>query len=427
MTRFFTPAVALLACALAFGAQLTAQDTLTPLQQLGKTLFFDDRLSSPPGQSCATCHDPVVAFADPRTEFATSAGVLPGRFGNRNSPMAAYAAIVPPLEARGMDSGGMGMGGGSMGGGMDGGGMDGGEMDNPWVGGLFWDGRASTLEDQAQGPFVNPLEMHSPNKKLVVRKVRESDYAGLFFEVFGAGAFDDDEAAYARIAQAIAEYERTSAFVPYSSRFDRWARSEGSLTPQELRGLSLFEGKGKCNHCHPTRSMGMMQPAGMMDEGMAPNGMQGGGGMDRKRYQRLPLTGFRYRNIGLPKNPLNPFYTLPPALNPQGADAVDLGLGPTVNDPRQNGKFRVPSLRNVTLTPPYGHNGYFATLKEMVHFINTRDVESYPAPEVPETVIRHPAGMPIPPPGSGVFGNFQLTDAEEDDIIAFLGTLADQR
>ena len=112
------------------------------------------------------------------------------------------------------------------------------------------------------------------------------------------------------------------------------------------------EDKGKCAACHPSR------PA---EDGSPPL-----------------FTDFTYDNLGTPRNPESPFYLLPPALNPDGFDLVDLGLGTTVGDPGENGKFRVPTLRNAAVTPPYMHNGAFKTLYSVVAFYNTRDVEGGP-------------------------------------------------
>jgi cytochrome c peroxidase len=125
-------------CLLASGGLMAADIPLSPLQELGKQLFFDEHLSNPAGQSCASCHSPDAAFTDPRRAAPTSAGVLPGRFGSRNSPTAMYAAFSPPFH------------------------LD--PLSLNYQGGLFLDGRAMTLEEQAQGPFLNPLEMANPEQ-----------------------------------------------------------------------------------------------------------------------------------------------------------------------------------------------------------------------------------------------------------------------
>ena len=138
------------------------------------------------------------------------------------------------------------------------------------------------------------------------------------------------------------------------------------------------------------------------------------------------FTNFAYQNTGAPKNPGNPFYSLPGALNLNGSNFIDAGHSTVVNDPLEKGKFKIPSLRNVAVTPPYMHNGVFSTLRTVIVFNNTRDEKTanWPAPEVPENVHRH---MPMPD-GSCMpnkFGCLKLTDDEVDAIVSFLGTLTD--
>jgi cytochrome c peroxidase len=394
-------AVVLALLALVFGVTIHAQacdEGLTPIQELGQALYFDENLSSPPGQSCASCHDPSAGFADPDVTSPTSQGAIRRRFGNRNSPTTTYAAFIPPRHWVEPPTGGMG-----------GGGM--GVIVGGWTGGLFWDGRVDTLEDQAKGPFLNPLEMHNASKRVVVRNVRKAAYAPLFVSVFGPRPFRSVETAYDNVAHAIAEFERSRQFVPFTSKYDDLAEGLVQFTEQEARGLALFEGPAKCFRCHPTT------PAGEM--GMAAAG--GGPSMGVNR-QGAMFTSFRYENLGLPRNPDNPFYRLPRFLNPDGAGYVDLGLGPVVGDLAQNGKFRIPSLRNVALTAPYEHNGLFDTLHAVLHFLNTRDVLAWPTPEVPETVHRHHGDMPT---DGRILGNLKLTAQEIDDIVAFLHTLTD--
>jgi cytochrome c peroxidase len=191
------------------------------------------------------------------------------------------------------------------------------------------------------------------------------------------------------MADAIEAYEKTSEFSPFNSKYDHWLRGETELTEQELRGLKLFEAedKGNCAACHPSR---------LAADGSPPL-----------------FTDFTYDNLGVPRNPENPFYSLPSDLNPDGFAFVDFGLGETVNDPAQNGKFRVPSLRNVAITAPYMHNGVFKTLFNVVAFYNTRDVAEWPAPEVLENVNMEE------------MGNLGLTNQELEDLVAFLRTLTD--
>jgi len=340
-----------------------ASAELTAMESLGKLLFFDPNLSTPPGQSCADCHSPDAGFGNPERGLPVSQGVIPNRFGNRNDLTVSYAAFVPPLH------------------------FD--EEEGLWMGGLFWDGRAPDLAEQAKGPPLNPLEMANPDVETVAEALRTAAYRDDFLQVFGEDALDDAEKAYDYMAEAIASYERTPELSPFDSKYDLYLAGKAQLTPQELNGLALFEdeAKGNCAACHPSR------PA---EDGSPPL-----------------FTDFTYDNLGTPRNPELPFYSLPAELNPEGSDWIDLGLGPVVGDPGENGKFRVPTLRNVALTPPYLHNGVFKTLFQVVAFYNSRDVAPWPSPEVAETVNREE------------LGDLGLTNQEMLDIVAYLETLSD--
>ncbi len=324
-------------------------------QHLGHFLYFDKNLSNPVGQACASCHLPKTGYADPDQELPVSEGAVTGRFGGRNAPSSAYAAFSPVF---GKDP-----------------------ATGQFAGGQFWDGRAPTLEEQAKGPFLNPVEMNN-TKEGVVQAVRSSHYARLFEAVYGNGSLDDTDTAYDLIAQAIASFERTHQVNRFSSKYDYYLKGKVALTKQEKRGLQLFNSKGNCFACHPSASV----------DGKTP-----------------PLfTDYTYDNLGVPRNMEYPFYLMDPSPYP------DPGLGKTVGDPAQNGKFKVMTLRNIALTAPYSHNGYFKTLKEIVHFYNTRDIPGmWPEPDVPETVNKTE------------LGNLGLTDREEEDIVAFLLTLTD--
>lgn len=343
--------------------QKTADRTLTKKESLGKKLFFDKNLSTPVGQSCADCHAPETGFANPNPDYPVSQGVHKDRFGNRNDLPAAYAAFSPPFHYD--------------------------PNEELYVGGQFWDGRAADLAEQAKGPFLNSLEMANPDEKTVVDKVRNSEYADLFWKVFGADAFDDPNKAYDMIADAIADYEKSSEVNQFNSKYDLYLAGKADLTEQEQRGLELFEDedKGNCAECHPS------QPG---DDGTPPL-----------------FTDFTYDNLGVPQNPENPFYYLPKELNPDGVYFIDLGLGGELNKPSENGKFKVPSLRNIAKTAPYLHNGIFKNLRQVVVFYNTRDIGPWAPPEVRTNVNREE------------LGDLGLTEQEVDDIVAFLQTLTD--
>lgn len=354
--------------------------TLPPMEKLGKALFFDTNLSKPAGQSCASCHDPDRAFTDPDSFLSSSEGATAGRFGPRNSPTAMYASFISFFH------------------------FD--EQEQLHLGGQFFDGRAATLEAQAKQPLLNPLEMNNPDPESVVVSVRTSAYAPLFLEVFGPTSLDDTELAFTHIAQALTSFEHSRAFSPFTSKYDAYLAGKAKLTEQELRGLKAFEAedKGNCAACHPS------QPAA---DGTPPQ-----------------FTDFSYDNLGSPRNPHNPFYRQAVEFNPDGYQFVDLGLGAALGQATENGKFKVPTLRNIAITAPYGHNGYFRKLANLVDFYNSRDVKPscpnqftterkavaagcWPAPEVAENV------------NTDELGDLGLTEQEVNDIVAFMGTLTD--
>lgn len=364
---------------------------LTPMEQLGKNLYFDENLSEPAGQACASCHHPFASFVDPDGAVPVSEGVNPGLFGNRNSPLSAYAAYspVPFWNAEGL-----------------------------YIGGQFWDGRALDLADQAKQPFLNPVEMANPDRKTVIRKIQKSSYAGLFAKVCKS-TLKDIDAAYDCMANAIAAFEMTAELNRFSSKFDCFVAAAGDagqvnlnnwnnytgngLTGEELYGLALFNdvpanGGANCAACHPSSA-----PA----DGSAPGAV---------------FTDFSYDNLGVPANP--ELLALP-----GNAGFVDLGLGqhlrttgfdfcasnPDVCKPaNEDGKVKVMSLRNIAMTAPYMHNGVFTTLHQVVDFYNTAGVDpKWGPPEVAANVNR------------GELGDLGLLPGDVDAIVAFLNTLTD--
>jgi len=355
---------------------------LEPMAALGRALFFDTNLSSPPGQACASCHDPDRAFTDPDTSLPTSKGVIAGKAGNRNTPTAMYAAFSPHFHLA----------------------VDEDTDDTLYMGGQFLDGRVPTLEEQAKGPFLNPLEMANPDKATVVQRVREATYADDFRRVFGPQALDDVESAYNNLARAIAAYERTSEFAPFSSKYDAYLAGRAWLSFSERRGLALFENplKGNCAACHPS------QPAA---DGTPPL-----------------FTDFSYDNLGVPRNRHNPFYGLPE--NPLGEAWIDRGLGGALGLGEEDGKFKVPTLRNIAVTGPYMHNGYFKTLRGVVEFYNSRDARPTCAnPWRTEARALLSGCWPEAEVTANVndeeLGNLGLNRWEVEAIVAFLHTLTD--
>ncbi len=386
----------LLSVLLLFSSQILSQE-LTPKEQLGKKIFFD-KISSPDWMACANCHAPEVGFTGPIPGInkiqAIYFGAVPQRAGNRKPPSAAYATLSPIFHYD--------------------------ELEELFVGGNFWDGRATgeglgnPAADQALGPFLNPVEQNNASKQAVLMQIAESQYAGLWEAVWGEPIAYETQAEidqnYDRIGLAIAEYEASSEVNSFSSKYDYYLAGQAELTEQEAWGLELFnsEEKGKCALCHTSEP--------------------GAGG-------EPPLfTDFTFDNLGTPKNPDNPFYDMDEVylddgtpINPLGGAWIDPGLGGFLSTRAEwvsmaddnMGKHKVPTLRNVAKAPgkvfpkAYMHNGVFKTLKEVIHFYNTRDVETWLPAEVPENV------------NTDELGNLGLTDEEEDAIVAFLKTLSD--
>jgi cytochrome c peroxidase len=382
----------ILVLGLAMTGSARAAVTLTPTESLGKALFFDANLSLNNNQSCASCHAKSVGYVGPDKAINKAGGVyegsIPGAFGDRKPPSAAYAGDSPILYFDG----------------------------EAWVGGMFWDGRAAgwdlgdPLAEQAKGPFLNPKEQAVPNAATMIAKVQASSYAAQFASVCPG---TDTSELYNCIGRAIAAYERSYEVSAYTSKFDKfWMKAGGKglsvadinmknwnkyknlgLETDELKGLALFNTKGQCSACH-TLDAG---PAG------------------------YPLfTDFTYDNLGIPKNPLNPATIADPTWADPGLGKFLMMAGfPEDVYAAEMGKFKVPTLRNVDLRPnnkvvkAYGHNAYFKSLKEIVHFYNTRDVAMWPAPETPENI------------NTTELGNLGLTAHEEDLIVGFLKTLSD--
>lgn len=381
---------------------------LTAMQQLGKNVFFDQALSLNANQSCASCHDPQVGWTGPVGEINRHGGVyrgsIDGRFGNRKPPSSAYATQSPILHYV----------------------MD--DQDELFIGGSFWDGRATgerlgnPAADQAQGPFLNPLEQALPAAAAVVELVCAGSYGNLFRTVWGDDACQpaNVDAAYDAIALSIAAYEASAESNAFTSKHDQSFKGKAKLTQQERRGHALFMGKAKCQLCHAASG------------------------------QKALFTDFTYDNLGLPRNPENPFYT-EPEFNPMGSAWVDEGLGGFLASRTDYadfaaanlGKQKVPTLRNVAkgsceaepanpscIVKAYGHNGYFKTLRGIVHFYNTRDVK--PAcvnPFTDEATALALGCWPVPEVTENVnteeLGNLGLTPEEEDALVAFLKTLSD--
>jgi cytochrome c peroxidase len=263
---------------------IPADNPQTPAKiELGKQLFFDPRLSATGTVSCNSCHNVMEAGEDDR---AVSVGVK-GQLGKRSAPTIWNAAYLSSQ---------------------------------------FWDGRAATLEEQAKGPLVNPIEMGMPSHQVVVGRLAQiPGYQKQFQSVFGG----KEPITIDNVARAIASYERT--LVTPNSAFDRYQKGDHSaLSAAAVRGMDLV-GELGCTACH----------SGAMFAGPV---TQPGAGVNAMKF---------------PARVTDPYvvkYRL----------AEDLGRYALTNDPGDLTMWRVPTWRNVARTAPYFHNGAVPTLDEAV-------------------------------------------------------------
>ena len=415
------------------------------IELLGKAMLYDKEISVNRNEACAFCHMPETGFNGPVSELNRTTGSYPGsvrtRFSNRKPQTHAYAPLSPVLHYN--------PGQGDL------------------VGGKFWDMRATgrrlgnPAAEQAQGPPTNPVEMGLSDIGCAVYRAAQRPYRGLFEAVWGQQAFaiqwptDVEQvcnqpgpppandpmpvhltqldrglaaATFDQMAQSIASYEASAEVTAFTSKFDAVLAGKAQFTPQEQTGYALFRGKAQCNNCH----------------------RDGGPGED-------PLfTDFTASNIGTPANPRLPYYAeqRPDArgyvANPAGPSYVDPGLaGFLVTDhllsqpspadarwvplaPENRGRFQVPTLRNVDKRPyptfvnAYGHNGYFKSLKSIVHFYNTRDVLPRCGPNDPgEGTTCWPAPESTQNMNTKFVGRLGLSGEEEDALVSFMQTLTD--
>lgn len=258
--------------------------------------------------------------------------------------------------------------------------------DGAFRGGFFHDGRAATLAEQAVEPIFNPLEMAlEDTAALRARLAENAAYVASIALLFGDAAFAQDATLRAAVGESLAAFEQTMEFSTFDSRYDRFLRGELTLDRDEERGRALFfSSVVNCSSCHRL-----------------------------PEAARETFTDFTYHNIGVPRNP---------AL----AIDVDVGLGGNpLAGTAEEGKFRVPSLRNVAVTAPYMHNGVFSSLRTVLVFYNTYLLHTPLNPETGE-----PWGAPE------VAGNIShdllrqgqpLSIVQIDALMAFLRALTDQR
>lgn len=367
--------------ALHLNTSQTWSEEYKTIEKLGEALFHDTILSKNQTQSCATCHSPDHGFVDPRENDsgkAVSLGDDGHSLGDRNAPTASYAKFSPPFHKN---------------------------KQGKYIGGQFLDGREKDLKGQAGGPPLNPIEMGMPNKALVVKRLHENaDYVTAFKKFFDDGIFEGTkktpEIVYGAMAESIAAFEKTDAFSPFDSRYDRFLRGEIKLTDKEELGRVLFFSQQftNCGLCHQL----------------------GRSAIDRQET----FSNYEYHNIGVPIN------VEARKVNGVAKGYIDHGLldNPAVNDPKQDGKFKVSTLRNIAVTGPYMHNGVFKDLRTVILFYNKYNSKSASRQINPETNK--------PWRSAEVKANISFKELEEgpalDDkrinaLVAFLKTLTDKR
>ena len=444
------------------------------VETLGELMQYDKNISPLRNIACASCHMPYVAFSGPIPSVNLTMIAYPGtvhfRAGKRQAQRYTYSPFFPVLQYN--------------------------EEQGLFFGGNFWDSRATGYllrnpdAHQSQGPPVDTQEMGFPDTACITFRLSHSVYRPLFQLVWGQGSFDINFPAdteqicatpggaavfhgdttpvhlspvdrtrsndvYDRWAQSLDAYEQSVQVSAFSSKFDAFLAGNYTMTGPERAGYNLFRGKANCNSCH-LDGRGTALTPGQSDNSMA--------------AQVNPLfTCFGSANEGLPLNPRNAFYyqTTPDPYgftpNPLGFGYRDLGLGTFLRSgfgtwaspnitwrqfaPLNDGMMQVSSARNVALTPPqcptteapgpyfqkeFFHNGYIKSLKQLVHFYNTRDKQGFAynvtSGHCPDGTIEKVNCWPRPEVPNNIdmtTGDLGLTDQEENQIVAFLQTLTD--
>jgi cytochrome c peroxidase len=391
---------------------------LSAMALLGKQVFFDQRLSASGKLSCASCHSPAHAYGPPNALPVQFGGPSMSLQGDRPPPSLMYLYRQPNFSI----------------------GPEQGDADTPANlaqeaaqaasaaraqksagnapaapamvphGGMFWDGRADTLQMQAFGPLMNPVEMANASEADVARKLEGSAYRQSFLQLFGPDIFKNPRLLLSEAMFAVARYQiEDPSFHPYSSKYDDWLEGRARLTPAELRGLKLFNdpAKANCAGCH------LSQPS---RDGQPPM-----------------FTDYEYEALGVPRNTAL-------AVN-RRADHYDMGLcGPHRTDLAEQtqycGMFLTPTLRNVATRHAFFHNGVYHSLDQVLTFYNLRDIA--PDKIYSQDAQGHVAQYDDLP--AKYHANIDKTDAPFDrkpgdapsmtqsdmkDIVAFLQTLTD--
>jgi cytochrome c peroxidase len=391
---------------------------LSAMARLGKDIFFDTGLSSSGKLACASCHSPDHAYGPPNDGPVMLGGptlTLPGARAvpsltyldrqsdfsigpddkqNETVTLAQMAAVGQTAERAQKTATQSAQSAANI----------------VPQGGLFWDGRADTLQIQASGPLLDPREMDGGSIEIVAEKLRNATYAKKFAGLFGEGIFTNANLLVAEATFAIGRYQiEEPSFHPYTSKFDYWLEGKARLSETEVRGYRLFndQDKANCAGCHSSQVSREGQP---------------------------PLfTDTQYEALAAPRNPA--------LADTRDPGYFDLGVcGPIRKDIADQtqfcGMFKTPTLRNTARRRTFFHNGVFQTLQQVMDFYNFRDtnpekvyplgadgkVEKYN--DIPmqyhgnvdvsdPPFNRHPGDVPA------------MTTQDETDIIAYLQTLND--
>jgi cytochrome c peroxidase len=445
-------------------------------QLLGKLMNFDENMSPLRNRACSFCHLPYAGFGPPIPSVNLTAIAYPGsfefRFGKRNPQRYTYAPFFPVLnynQTQGLFFGGN-------------------FWDSRATGYLL----GSPDAEQAQHPPVDTQEHALPDTACIAFRLTTAAYRPLFETVWGAGSLiisfpgnteqicdtpggasifggsatpialtpEDRTKAnnvFDHWGNSLDQYEASPDVSAFSSKLDAFLDGDTMLTKDEEAGMELFNGKGNCNSCHVDGRGTTLKPGNQPDHSATAS-------------VSPKFTCFGSANEGLPLNPRDAFYyqTTPDFFgftgNPFGFGYRDLGMGtflrsgfgaaPNPNSdwtqfaPTTDGQFQVSTARNVAMTPPqcptteagptpyfqkeFFHNGYIKSLKQLVHFYNTRDKKEFvfnvTSGHCPAGTIEKVNCWPMPEVKNNIdmtTGNLDLSDKEEDQIVAFLQTLTD--
>jgi cytochrome c peroxidase len=391
---------------------------LSAMARLGRDIFFDTSLSSSGKMACASCHSPDRAYGPPNDGPVMLGGPTLALPGMRAVPSLTYLERQPDFSI----------------------GPD--DKENETVtlaqmaaigqtanrvektatqaaksavnivpqGGLFWDGRADTLQMQASGPLLDPREMDGGSVEIIAEKLRNAPYAKKFAALFGEGIFKNANLLFAEATFAVGRYQiEEPSFHLYNSKFDYWLEGKARLSESEMRGYRLFNDpeKANCAGCHSS------QPT---LHGVPPR-----------------FTDTQFEALAPPHNSA--------LADTKDPNFFDLGVcGPVRKNIAEQtqfcGMFKTPTLRNTAIRRAFFHNGVFQTLQQVMDFYNFRDTNPekvYPlgadgkAQKYNDIPAQYQANVDVsdPPFDRHPGQTPAMTEQDETDIIAFLKTLTD--